>query len=192
MFRNVSLVRRTFARQAHRRCLHEDSREEYLRFSLAKLPGADPRFGMDMTRAPGYELEPELDTPPAGKKKLADFAARHARLSPAQLDYADGYIWIGSVLYPSGISVDADVTFSWEIVRDDIKDIEQDVERVSDTSENDDNEPAVIEAKRRYTGGQARRIRKERAKGGRKRATRKPNLRPIRKPENDVPPEEDQ
>lgn len=50
-------------------------------------------------------------------------------------------------------------------------------------------EEGGMKADRRYTGGQARRIRKERERSAQKRALRRLRKRPgaVRKPENDIP-----
>lgn len=132
-----------------------------------------------MTRAPGYELAADEDPPLVGNQKLADFAARHARLSSAQMVQADGYMWVGSVLYPNSIAHhDFDVEFSWE----------RDVPERKVTPEVQDEKEEVL-ASRRYTGGQARRIRRDRERNAVKRASRRLRRRapPTRKPENDIP-----
>lgn len=178
MLRSVRALQRANLHTPLRRHLHEDSRGDFLGFVSANVPGADPRFGMDMTRAPGYELAADEDPPLVGNQKLADFAARHARLSSAQMVQADGYMWVGSVLYPNSIAHhDFDVEFSWE------RDVPE--RKVEERAEDKEE----IHASRRYTGGQARRIRKERERNAVKRATRRLRRKapPTRKPENDIP-----
>lgn len=145
-----------------------------------------------MTRAPGYEVAADEDPPLAGHQKLADFAARHARLSSAQVGQADGYMWIGSVLYPNSIAHhDFDVEFSWERElpneQNGDPNFEKEVKQVEVKEEESKEEG--LQASRRYTGGQARRIRKERERNTTKRASRRLRKKapPMRKPENDIP-----
>lgn len=163
---------------------------------------------MDMTHAPGYEVAEEEDPPLVGNQKVVDFAVRHARLSSAEVDNGKGYIWVGHVLYPSGHAPDGEFSYSWEsddVMESDLQCAEVapepqvDPEPVTDMDdppgqskvmEEEISQPAV-EAKRRYTGGQARRIRKERERNAVKRSVRPSNRRPIRKPQNDIPKDED-
>lgn len=181
--RTSSLVRRAYAHRRIARAIHEDARAEFLGMSVTNAPGADPRYGMDMTRAPGYEVAADEELPLMGKQKLADFAARHGRLTTAQVSQADGHLWVGSVLYPTSFNVDFEISSTWENAS----------EEDFDSRLDDDNksEP-VVEAKRRYTGGQARRIRKEREKTALKKAVKRPAKRDTRKPKNDVPHEQDE
>ena len=199
MLRN-SLLRRHLIRSS-RRYLHEDSRTDILGFSVSKPLSSDPRFGMDMTHAPGYQVLAEEDPPLEPHHRLADFAIRHARLTSAQVENAGGYLWVGSVLYPNEVSADDYVTFTWEVTQD-RNDFDSELstaeegddrnERLEKDVHGDKAVDTVIEAKRRYTGGQARRIRKERDASIARKINNKPkNRRPIRKPHNDIPPEED-
>lgn len=211
--RGVALFRRAYALQARPICrmLHEDSSSrsrDFVGFSVSNSSTFDSQFGMDMTRAPGYELAAEDDPPLVGNKKLVDFAVRHARLSSAQVCNADGYIWVGNVLYPSGIPPASDFAFPWELSYDeepdiDSVDVDDDVDvdplleapvskkQASDIVDEKDRQP-VLETRRRYTGGQARRIRKERDRSVARKAIRsRTPRRPIRKPKNDVPPDDD-
>lgn len=242
-----------------RRCLHEDS-----------LQRGGKLVGIDMSHAPGYEVAADDDPPPASHtQKLADFAARHAQLSSAQVGDGVGYLWMGNVLYPSGLAPDGEAAFSWELAdeeeeeedeedgkRERESDIEvviaasapqvdtemkveeeketqlkqsqeaqeapqlqqavHDVEYVESDDEDckvkdaddavvgdqvvqhDQNEvldpiadtAAPMRASRRYTGGQARRIRKLRERNKRIHENKPRPSRPIRKPHNDVPPED--
>lgn len=207
MLRTAIVLRRACAHHARRRFLHEDAaRGDFLGFSLAKTPAADPRFGMDMTRAPGYEVAADEEPPLVGNQKLADFAARHARLSSAQVDQADGYLWIGSVLYPAGAGSDVDISFSWEMAPEgeqpafdrldgdivgevELTDSERVIEgeRMTEIVEEEGNDVSVLESKRRHNGGQARRIRKEREQNIARKALKRNPKRPLRKPENDIP-----
>lgn len=212
-WRTIAHLRRASSLHA-RRLLHEDSSSRgrsFVGFSLSNTHTVDPRFGMDMTHAPGYELAAEDNPPSVGNQKLIDFAVRHARLSSAEVDNAKGYLWIGHVLYPSGVAPDGELACSWEM-SDDIESqvdcIEEEFEpdpnsnpepivqaKTSRASEGakEENEKPIVEAKRRYSGGQARRIRKEREQNAIRRARAKRNhkRRPIRKPQNDIPEEED-
>lgn len=207
--RTATLFRKASTRHGHR-FLHEDSSSRggnFVGFSLSNPHTIDSRFGMDMTHAPGYEVAAEDDPPLVGNQRMVDFAIRHARLSSAEVDNGEGYIWVGNVLYPSGLP-DGDFSYSWEA--DD--DIESDLECIQVTpapqAEPDTvtkiDEPleqpkvveeettkSTVEAKRRYTGGQARRIRKERERNATKRTVRSSNRRPIRKPHNDIPKDEE-
>lgn len=149
---------------------------------------------MDMTRAPGYEVAADDESPLVGDKKIADFAARHARLSLTEVEHAPGYLWVGSVLYPFGPNPDVDILFSWEneVPKLDSEfgaanEEETDADEYVDQS--DDEDLPALEAKRRYTGGQARRIRKERERNADRKPASRPSRRPIRKPENDIPEE---
>lgn len=191
MLRSARVLRRAGAYSQLRRHLHEDSRGDFLGFASANIPGADPRYGMDMTRAPGYEVAADEDPPLVGNQKLADFAARHARLSSAQISHADGYLWIGSVLYPNSIAHhDFDVEFSWERDVPNEKGGDPDFEKPSAVETGvEEKKDEVVQASRRYTGGQARRIRKERERSAAKRASRRLRKKgpAIRKPENDIP-----
>ncbi|KAI0564813.1 hypothetical protein FGB62_23g14 [Gracilaria domingensis] len=189
MFRSSGVIRRACARQA--RLLHEDSsRGDFLGFSISRAPASDARYGMDMTRAPGYEVAADEEPPRTGNQKLADFASRHGRLSASQVQKAKGYLWVGTVLYPAEQGSDVDVTFTWEIVQEPEEFEHSDhVNNIIEVIDNPEESP-VMEAKRRYSGGQARRIRKERARNAAKKAVRRANKRPIRKPENDVPDDE--
>lgn len=209
----AALFRRAYAHQARPLCrmLHGDSSSrsrDFVGFSVSNSSAFDSQFGMDMTRAPGYELAVEDDPPLVGNKKLVDFAVRHARLSSAQVGNADGYIWVGNVLYPSGIPPASDFAFPWELSHDDEADFEcvdvdvdVDVDPLPESPVSKKSSPdivdekdrrPVLETRRRYTGGQARRIRKERERSAAKKANRPRNpSRPIRKPENDIPPDDD-
>lgn len=168
---------------------------------------ADPRFGMDMTHAPGYKVAADEAVPPEGVQKLADFAVRHARLTTEQVDQAYGYIWVGNVLYPTGVP-SHDLSLSWFVSHEDDSDfsglsepdssVQQNVAHSADheldlSPGSDAKNPAVptAHAKRRYTGGQVRRIRKERERIVAKKANRRTKRRPIRKPINDVPSDDD-
>lgn len=263
MFRSAvatALLRRP--RHQPRRRFHEDSSgARFAAFSVTQPPSADPRFGMDLTSAPGYEVAAEDDAPLVGDAKLADFASRHAGLPAESLFAAPGYIWLGNILYPSDGASHDDLLFSWEAsaatadqhpdddVLPDPPADERDAARHAAPAD-DGEDPALgdgaaradaaktatqagadaaataaevsdvaasktaatakatptltamappkggaeggAHAKRRYTGGQARRIRKEREKM-RERAARKLRerpQRPMRKPHNDVPDEE--
>lgn len=191
MLRSMRVLRRAGAHSQLRRHLHEDSRGDFLGFSSANVPGADPRYGMDMTRAPGYEVAADEDPPLVGNQKLADFAARHARLSSAQMGTADGYMWIGSVLYPNSIAHhDFDVEFSWEREIPHEQGGDPDFEKAELVeAKAAEKEEEGLQASRRYTGGQARRIRKERERSAVKRASRRLRKKApaMRKPENDIP-----
>jgi hypothetical protein len=55
-------------------------------------------IGMDMTRAHGYRISAEVAAPPTHDRLLANFAARHAHLTPAQVYRAEGFLWIGPVI----------------------------------------------------------------------------------------------
>lgn len=154
-----------------------------------------------MTRAPGYEVaaeEPSL----VGNQKLVDFAARHARLSSSQIGQAQGYMWVGSVLYPTNLHPDYDMEAPWDSILDDEPQADNlggekaadsaDVSR-ADAKETKTGEEEGLKANRRYTGGQARRIRKERERSAQKKALRRLRKRPspVRKPENDIPEDVD-
>lgn len=197
MLRSTRLLRRAGLRGATRRYLHEDSRGDLFGFASGNTPGADPRFGMDMTRAPGYEVAADEEPPLVGNQKLADFAARHARLSSAQVGQANGYMWIGSVLYPANYGHDGDVEFSWEREVDDPQGKadfgKAEVLAPSKAEVKDGKDDGIVEASRRYTGGQARRLRKERERQAVRKATRRLRRKslPTRKPENDIPDVED-
>lgn len=154
---------------------------------------------MDMTHAPGYQVLAEEDPPLEPRHKMADFAVRHARLTTAQVENANGYLWVGSVLYPNGMAADDFVTFTWEINHDNtdfepevaIREEREEREERAEVEVDETVDVAAIEAKRRYTGGEARRIRKERERNAVKSAIKPKNNRPVRKPENDIPPDED-
>lgn len=190
MFRGSGVLRRVCARQT--RLLHEDSsRGDFLGFSISRAPASDARYGMDMTRAPGYEIAADEEPPQSTNQKLADFASRHGRLSTSQVQKATGYLWVGTVLYPTEQGSDVDVTFTWEIVNDHEDFGGNDhLNSIIEVVENLEDNP-LIEAKRRYTGGQARRIRKERTRNATKKSARRATKRPTRKPENDIPEDED-
>lgn len=204
--RGASLIRRAYNHQT-RRLLHEDSSTrsgEFLGFSVSNSSVVDPQFGMDMTRAPGYEVAAEDDAPLVGDRKLVDFAVRHARLSSAQVSNAGGYIWVGNVLYPSGMPPAADFAFPWELRHDeesdfDSADVEADplveaapVKEAPQEVPDEKERTPLVEAKRRYSGGQARRIRKQRDRDNAKRAARTSKTkRPVRKPKNDVSLDDD-
>lgn len=197
MIRSTRVLRRAKLQDTIRRYLHEDSRGDFLGFSSANAPGADPRFGMDMTRAPGYEVAADEEPPLVGNQKLADFAVRHARLSSAQVGQADGYMWIGSVLYPTNYGNDVDVEFSWEREVDD-QGLKIDFEKPAVLAPEHAHEKQIAEddtlqAARRYTGGQARRVRKERERNAVRRAHRRLRRKgpPVRRPENDIPDDEE-
>jgi len=181
MLRTSNLLRRACVHGRIRRGLHEDTRADFLGISVPNTPGSDPRYGMDMTRAPGYEVAADEAAPLVGNEKLADFAVRHARLSTAQVGQADGYMWVGSVLYPTNLNADVDVSFSWEASPNDPA-AEEDFE---DKAHDIETSTPVIEAKRRYTGGQARRIRKERDRSAARKATKRPPKKPMPKPYTD-------
>lgn len=206
--RSVGLLRRASAQQG-RRFLHGDSpsrgRRNFLDLTMSAGLKADPRFGMDMTHAPGYKVAADEALPPEGVQKVADFAVRHARLTTDQVDQAHGYIWVGNVLYPTGVAPH-DVTLSWFVSHDDeseyatLSEPDSSVQRDASGADNDslsgsldskDSTPQTVQAKRRYTGGQVRRIRKERERFIAKRANRLTKGRPIRKPKNDIPDGED-
>lgn len=204
MFRTTRVFRRACAQANFRRALHEDSsRGDYLGFSAASPP--DPRFGMDMTRAPGYEIAAE-EPPLVGNQKLVDFATRHARLSLSQIGQAEGYMWVGSVLYPTNMHPDYDIEAPWERGMEDdtvVIDLDKAVESEDKSPEKQVVEPVEkhggkkgeegMRADRRYTGGQARRIRKERERNAQRKAMRRLRKRtfPVRKPENDIPDDVD-
>lgn len=158
-------------RLPHRRYLHEDSSRgsDFLNLTITTPHLADPRFGMDLTRAPGYEVAADDDPPLVPRQKVVDFAVRHARLSSTQVDHADGYIWVGHVLYPSGVAPDPDIAFSWEIVRDDLIEMDEDdpdasppVDHDDDVSDSHSQSEPPVEAKKHIPTAQARRIRRER------------------------------
>lgn len=248
-----------------RRHLHEDSSSSssrggnYVSFSVSNSHSVDPRFGMDMTHAPGYQLAAEDEPPLKGDQKVVEFAVRHSRLSAMDIcqGAGDGYLWIGNVLYPSGMAPENEVNYLRELYNDeededgvmlfnsdDLEDDNDDDDDDNDSGENnspnddqndDQNDDTAIEsssssscinktqqyeqlqqqlqllhqvqrqreqqqqqqqqvkyqyfAKRRYTGGQAKRIRKEREQNAINRAKKVPPPRPIRKPHNDIPPE---
>lgn len=209
MFRTTRALRRTWVPGTIRRRLHEDSRNDKLGFSSPIPP--DPRFGMDMTRAPGYEILAE-DPSPVGNQKLVEFAITHARLSSAQIEHAHGYMWVGSVLYPTNIHPDRDIDAPWDGIELDVETKESAGERekeaenhitdvlaeeeikameAEDTVEVEETEekPDVLRADRRYNNGQARRIRKERERSAVRKAQRRLRRKPpaVRKPCNDIP-----
>lgn len=246
-----------------RRHLHEDSSSSstrggnYVSFSVSNSHSVDPRFGMDMTHAPGYQLAAEDEPPLKGDQKVVEFAVRHSRLSAMDIcqGAGDGYLWIGNVLYPSGMAPENELNYLRELYHDeededevmlfnsddleDDNDDDDDDNGDNDSGENnspneDQNDDTAIKssassascinktlqyeqlqqqlqlfhqvqqqqreqqqqqvkhqyfAKRRYTGGQAKRIRKEREQNAINRARKVPPPRPIRKPHNDIPPE---
>lgn len=210
MSRGVELLRRASVQQG-RRFLHGDSpsrgRRHFLDLTMSSAHKADPRFGMDMTHAPGYKVAADDAVPPEGAQKLADFAVRHARLTTDQVDQARGYIWVGNVLYPTGMAPQ-DFALSWFVSHEDDTDfsnlsepdssVQQDVTHSAD-HELDLSSPLdakgmvtpTVHAKRRYTGGQVRRIRKERERIVARRTNRLTKRRPFRKPKNDIPSDED-
>jgi hypothetical protein len=55
-------------------------------------------IGMDMTRAHGYRISAEVAPPPTHDRLLANFAARHAHLTPTQVYRAEGFLWLGPVI----------------------------------------------------------------------------------------------
>lgn len=107
-------------------------------------------------------------------------------------------MWVGSVLYPTNLHPDYDMEAPWDNVSD--EEIEWNnlggdnkVDRVdlsrADVVEKKPDEEEGMKADRRYTGGQARRIRKERERRAQKRVLRRLRRKPgaVRKPENDIP-----
>lgn len=57
--------------------------------------------GIDMSKAPGYELnEPVAPSPTVDAKMLA-FAVQHGRLQASTFSHAPGYLWVGTVLTPA-------------------------------------------------------------------------------------------
>lgn len=210
------LLRRAWA-QSGRRCLHGDPPSRGKPHFLDLTPcihRGDVRVGMDMTHAPGYQVAADDGPSPGAHEKLAEFAVRQGRLTSDQVLQAHGYIWIGNVLYPSG-SPSHEFSFSWVVSHDVDGDEDGETDAVHFTepdnvsgqehspTDHDIDAPTApncverrtsspaVQAKRRYTGGQARRIRKERERIVAKRAARVSKRRPIRKPHNDVPSDDD-
>ena len=108
-------------------------------------------------------------------RRLAEFAARQARLTAEQLRGAEGYLWTGRLASAAGPD-DA-----WE----------QLWEQLADPAPEPAAPPAEeLEAKRRYSGGQVRHMRKLR-QAKKNRDERKTKRRgPKRKPKNDISEDE--
>lgn len=205
MLRSTTAIHRATLRHVRpsQRFLHEDSTRgpDFLAFSLSRsAPRSNSGFGMDMTRAPGYEVAADEEPPLVGNQKLADFAARHARLSTSQIAHARGYMWVGSVLYPSGYSTDSDLAFTWETIDNDdstiaqstsvskeetVANLDDEIEVVNVTDDNQVRaDTPVAQTKRRYTSGQARRIRREREKVGNRKSRR--NAKILRRAKDNI------
>lgn len=103
--------------------------------------------GMDMTHAPGYRVAAEKADPPTPESRMADFAMRHGNLQYNDLAHAPGYLWVGRVLYPVTPEF---ITPEWDI---------EVSESINAPAAERTQEPRYT--KRRYTGGQARRIRQQ-------------------------------
>jgi hypothetical protein len=186
-------------------------------------------IGMDMTRAHGYRLSAEVAPPPSHDRLLANFAARHARLSPAQIYHADGFLWLGPVI-PAEASQMAEEPFenmrSWDsedarealsqfmsdVMEDEADEAEARHESLDALKVDGQGEKRQIRAsgkalrrrrtmggfrsswramyaKRRYSGGQARRERARRENSETRRQSRTRlrktrNTPPLRKPAN--------
>jgi hypothetical protein len=209
-----------------RRCLHHDaSGAGFFDMPLQGRIG----IGMDMTRAHGYRISAEVAPPPSHDRLLANFAARHARLSPAQIYHADGFLWLGPVIpaeatqtaegpYESMRSWDSEDArealsqFMSDVMEDEAEEAQARQES-SDALEVDEqggkrqNRPSgkalrrrrtmggfwssrrAMYAKRRYSGGQARRERARRENSEVRRQSRTQvrksrNTPPLRKPAN--------
>lgn len=168
------------ARAGSRRSLHSGS--DFLGLSVPASLGC--RHGMDMSRAPGYEVAADDEPPLIGNRRLADFAARHSRLSAGQMAHADGYLWVGHVIYPTGPETEPAV--SWEISY-----VEPDAEVEELAKALEEAIKPAVEAKRRYSGGQARRLREQREDSAARKGAKRAKKRPQRKVKNDIPCQDD-
>lgn len=165
-----------------RRALHSSSSDAFSVPSAAWPAGVR---GMDMSRAPGYQVAADEAPAPCANSRLAEFAQRHGRLERDQIANANGYLWVGPVIYPGGKC--AQYTITWDVEDTDaIAAAVTAATNATETPASTPHRPAVY-AKRRYTGGQARRIRQQRQDSLLRRARRKSSSKPTRKPKNDIP-----
>ena len=181
---------------------------------LARLSGNIARFRrlstgtrvIDMTGAAGYEVQPDeevliprknLSTPltrhekTLSNRRLAHFASRLGNLTAEDLRGADGYIWMGqNIPKYSQLSL-SDI---WDDIVDEdvaIKVIETDgdVFTADTTTQLPSTEVSATKdlvAKRRYNGGQVRRMRKLREARKNREANRRVSSRPKRKKKNSL------
>ncbi len=145
------------AAAATRRSLHSGSA-----YSVSASGWPAGVRGMDMTHAPGYRVAAEKADPPSPESRMADFAMRHGNLQHNDLAHAPGYLWVGSVLYPATPEF---VNQEWDEVPESI------------SAPAASRAPEARYTKRRYTGGQARRIRQQLRDMKNRRARRKVSRR---------------
>lgn len=150
-----------------RRALHSDA------FSVPAASWPAGVRGIDMSGLPGYQVAADEAPPPCANSRLAEFALRHGRLERDHIANGKGYLWVGPVAYPTGL---AQYALTWDIADADPPPAPAPAKR-----------PTPVYAKRRYTGGQARRIRQQRQDSLLRRARRKAPAKPSRKPKNDLP-----
>lgn len=121
--------------------------------------GASGVAAMDMTHAPGYRIAADTAPIPSVNARMAAFAIRHGNVPADSVATAPGYLWVGSVIYPSSGCISSS---AWIETHDsDNRDIDSDTVIVSPRRPTN-RRPSGSYTKRRYTGGQARRIRQQR------------------------------
>lgn len=118
--------------------------------------GATGVAAMDMTHAPGYRIAADTAPTPSVNARMAAFAIRHGGVPADSVATAPGYLWVGSVIYPSNMS--PAISDAW---------IETHEASDADTvvvapKRPPSRRPAASYTKRRFTGLQARRIRQQR------------------------------